>query len=683
MRKRAVVSGRTDSAGRARASRWWSALLIATWFAFFAQPLFSPKASIQWDAVDVHYSSQKYFADELKAGRLPDWTPYIFSGFPFLADPQVGAFYPLNWPFMVVGISPKSIQAELALHSLLAATGVFMFLRLWLSQTWAAGLGGFAYAFSGFFAGHASHVGMYQAACLWPWLLYCAERALRGPSVPAAAGAGAVAGLTVLAGHPQTALYGGSGLVLYLVLRLAIDRSVWKKTLGLLAVTSGLAFLISSVILLPGAELTSHSIRAHQDYRASQEGTLHLAALATLVAPDALGARTSDYRGPGDRTQYYFYGGLLLLPLVALALVDFPRALIPGIMAIVAVWFMLGPAAGLFRLAAIAPGFARFRAPVHAWFIAAFALCWLAAIGAELILRRFTWDWLGPVLCALMALDLCAENSWANPLAYARESFDVLYGRGVLLLRDQVAPVVPAGMRFAAPDRLPVFGSMNSPLEVRLETTYGYNPLELHAYAQYRALAQANPRLLDALAVSHELDVSRGGIIARSTALPKAWFPARVRSVSSSAESLATLRDLDPRVEAIVAEREIRAADGAVVERITSKEREWIVQYRAIRGGLLVLSLPHYPGWRAELGTHVLPLLRVNHALSGVVVPGGSGQLRLRFRSRWLGTGAALSLLGCCLTGVMCLLQRAGRRVPPSHTELPEQRWRGASASDR
>lgn len=52
-----------------------------------------------------HYTGQKYFAARALTGDLPFWTPYIFSGYPFLADPQVGAWYPLNWPFFLIGIT--------------------------------------------------------------------------------------------------------------------------------------------------------------------------------------------------------------------------------------------------------------------------------------------------------------------------------------------------------------------------------------------------------------------------------------------------------------------------------------------------------------------------------------------------------------------------------------------------
>jgi hypothetical protein len=42
---------------------------------------------------------------------------------------------------------------------------------------------------------------------------------------------------------------------------------------------------------------------------------LALAALGTLVRPNHLGALAGTYIGPWDRTQYYFYAGLLTVPL--------------------------------------------------------------------------------------------------------------------------------------------------------------------------------------------------------------------------------------------------------------------------------------------------------------------------------------------------------------------------------
>ena len=80
----------------------------------------------QLDGMDVHYSAQRYFSDEIRAGRLPFWTPYLFDGFPVLADLQTGAWYPLNWPFLLVGITDRGIGGELLLHDLIACVGTYL-----------------------------------------------------------------------------------------------------------------------------------------------------------------------------------------------------------------------------------------------------------------------------------------------------------------------------------------------------------------------------------------------------------------------------------------------------------------------------------------------------------------------------------------------------------------------------
>ena len=56
--------------------------------------------------------------------------------------------------------------------------------------------------------------------------------------------------------------------------------------------------------------------------------------------------------------------------------------------------------------------------------------------------------------------------------------------------------------------------------------------------------------------------------------------------------------------------------------------------------------MPYFPGWRATAGAKSLPLLRVDHALMGVVIPKGESEVVLQFRSNYFVAGAALSLLG-------------------------------------
>ena len=105
--------------------------------------------TVQYDGVDVHYSAQRYLSDELHAGRLPFWTPYMFSGFPFLADLQVGAWYPLNWPFFAAGITPRSIGGELLVSSLVASGGAYVLAKRFVPNETAAIATGMFYGLSG------------------------------------------------------------------------------------------------------------------------------------------------------------------------------------------------------------------------------------------------------------------------------------------------------------------------------------------------------------------------------------------------------------------------------------------------------------------------------------------------------------------------------------------------------
>src|SRR5215475_5705292 len=170
--ERSLVCSIRNQASETTAAHKWTArhglalaVLTAIVIIYYVPQLIF--GTVQYDGVDVHYASQRYLSDELHAGRLPFWTPYLFSGFPFLADLQVGAWYPLNWPFFAAAVSPSSISLELLLHTLIASVGTFVLgVRLFGRRSGAVAAAVF-YGLSGYFAAHSQHVGMFQAAA---WL---------------------------------------------------------------------------------------------------------------------------------------------------------------------------------------------------------------------------------------------------------------------------------------------------------------------------------------------------------------------------------------------------------------------------------------------------------------------------------------------------------------------------------
>jgi Bacterial membrane protein YfhO len=618
--------------------------LAAAVLLFYFKPLFSGNATIQWDAVDVQYSAQNHLSEMLHSGKLPQWTPYVFSGMPFLADPQVGAWYPLNWPFFLAGITPRAIEWQLALHCLLAAIGGYLLACDLLRSRAAAVFAGMFFAFSGVFAAHSSHPGIFQASSLAPWLLWTARRAARETRwLPAL---GMAAGAIVLVGHFQTALYAFFALAIFLAADFAIARVSWHRGAFALLVAVVAGALLSAVMVLPGLELTGESIRAGADYSKDAGASLTPGALATLVSPDHYGALDPEhYTGPQDITQFYLYMGILLVPLALLGLTAARERwyglalLVPG------AWYALGPAGGLYSLVSMLPAFRSVRAPVHMWFVAALGLALLAAAGVGVLRARYRSPWMAIALLAVTGLDLYYWNMERNGLAYARESFQDRYGSLEDRFRTVSAPLTSNPLhRIWAANASPSFGPLNGSLDNRMEATFGYNPLELARYSQYLEAATANPKLLNGLAVTATLNSANGVFSTNPAALPRIYAPETVSAARTRQEAAARLGSLDPAREAVVEATAAIAQNGGAKAQITGYEGDvYRARYQADHATLLRIAAPYFPGWQAEVDGKAVKVVPVDVALMGVVVPAGDHELVVRYRSTWFATGAAIS----------------------------------------
>ena len=631
---------------------------------FYAQPLLDAATSIQWDAADEFYPAQKYFADMLRGGKLAFWTPHLFSGMPFLADPQVGAWYPLNWPFFLLGVTPASLLWEIALHAFLALAGGYLLGRDLLRSRIGAVVTGSFFAFSGFFAGHSSHTGIFQAAALLPWLLWTGLRAAR--SLRWLPGLAIVSGLTVLAGHFQTALYALFALACALLADWVVRRGSVRGQFQALVCAAAGAVLLSAVMTLPGLELTSQSIRAGADYRRDSGARLVPGALLTLVSPDHYGAvENENYTGPQDVTQFFLYEGILLIPLALLGLAtSTPRwyalaLIVPG------VWYAFGPPGGFYSLIAELPGFRSVRAPIHIWFVAALGLALLAGAGIEIVRQRVPSPWLAAAVLAIVGVDLWYWNMDRNNLAYARGSWAERYGDGQDHFRAAVAPFLSGPLhRIWAPFASPAFGPLDGTLNSRVEATFGYNPLQLARYAQYIAAANQNPKLLDALAVTVKLNASNGALAPNASALPRIYAPASVLPAPSVSE--AQLVSLNPEAESYAEGLTApMTQNGGARARITEYTGDtYRVHYETEHATFFRVAVPYFPGWRADVDGKAVQVVPADLALMGVIVPAGSHDLVLRYRSTWFQTGALISFLSWL--AVLAWLYGARRRISNS-----------------
>jgi hypothetical protein len=627
------------------------ALLLAGVTACYAKVLFG-RVTIQWDAVAYYYPYQKHFADSIRAGKLPFWTSTLFSGFPFLADLQVGAWYPLNWPFFLAGVTPRSMVWELWLHACLAAVGAYLLAEALTGRRSAAVLAGMVYSLSGYFTAHGEHVGLFQAASYLPLMLYLLWRAVEGGGRRTAAALVLAGGAMSLAGHFQTALYVFTSLGLWAAALVWGKPRLWKRAVLLLALTAAGSLALAAVQVLPTAELLRHSLRSRLSAKDWTHGIVEWGSAATFVYPNALGVFNDRYTGPADITQHYFYAGVLLLPLAALGLAD-RAARRPALWLIVpAVLYAIGPTGQLFKVVAELPGFSSVRAPSHAMFVPTLGLALLAAAGV----KRWRWRWLAPALCIVFLADLWYWNIERTRLLYAKGTYAEVHGPGVKWFRDMVKPPLPLMQRLAAPGRWTYFQPADAPFDEGVETTFGSNALLLTRYYEYMLALNENRSLMSALGVSVYFDSKEWVPRRNEPVLPRFYFPPRLLFAPEPAQAIKTV---DSAAAGVLAGAPRETANGeGTAHIIEHAEDRYVVRVSSPQGGTMRIAIPWFPGWTATIDGRTAPVRVMDHALMAVEAPPGEHELRLRYRSRSFAPGASISLaalLACiwaCLAGL-------------------------------
>jgi len=192
---------------------------------------------------------QKYFADScMPASSVLDAVP--FSECRFSGRSTMGAWYPLNWPFFLMGVTPRAIQAEIALHADCSAGGMATAAPP-VAQPRRRRLRRIVFAFFGTVRGNQLACGPFQATSLLPWILWtgkCARR-VRPGGFPRSQSCRAA---LVLTGQFQTALYSFAALVVWIAYDFAAARHSWKLTLAAIAVSAAAgAIALSAVMVLP------------------------------------------------------------------------------------------------------------------------------------------------------------------------------------------------------------------------------------------------------------------------------------------------------------------------------------------------------------------------------------------------------------------------------------------------
>ncbi|MBC7263481.1 MAG: YfhO family protein [Chloroflexi bacterium] len=339
------------------------------------------------DIYQLHYPLRVAYANALRSGTLPFWSPDIAAGYPLLAEGQLGALYPPNLLFHLLLDVPWTINATVLFHFVLASWGMYAFARALGLRRAGAYLAGIVYALSGFLIAHLNHLNILSCAAWLPWLFLLTRRCIRGERWTDVLALAVLWALEFLAGHPQIALLSALAVGSYALALPAVER-IGKPRRGVLASASALVLglLLAAPQLLPTYELTTLSSRAGGlDPKFFTSFSLHPAYLATLLSPFLRG---NPY--PNISVELVGYLGILPLALASLALPlrrDRITRYFVGL-ALVSLLLAFGRWNPLYAYFLRLPPLNLFRVPARYLYTFTFAGAVLAGLAADRLLAR-------------------------------------------------------------------------------------------------------------------------------------------------------------------------------------------------------------------------------------------------------------------------------------------------------
>jgi hypothetical protein len=394
---------------------------------FFNKMAFSNLILARGDTFLYFYPYWEAAADALRHGRVPLWNPQLFMGSPFLANSQVGFFYPLNWPLWLLLPVPYAVSASILLHLFIAGWGAYLAAQrnLYLDRS-AALATAVLYALSGYVTAQVEHVNQLQGMALLPWFLVVLAYAADEKSVSqlvvvgrTAVGLAALFSLQLLAGHTQTMFITAVGVIVWgvgmvlanwlnqetenaLLFRFQFDRFKARMPLALL-LGGGLALMITAVQLLPTLELTQLSSR--------QGGLSPNEALSFSLHPLLLAKALLPAYGQSIFSEYIAFFPITALVLAVIGAWQWRqwRGVLPAVLLILAALLLaLGQFNPLNWLLVRLPGFALFRAPSRWLLLYSLGVALLAGLGWQIALDR----WLLRMLDWRTVPERARENLW-------------------------------------------------------------------------------------------------------------------------------------------------------------------------------------------------------------------------------------------------------------------------------
>jgi hypothetical protein len=397
-----------------------------------------------WSRVDLIYFEpmRRFAAQEMRAGRLPLWTPHIFAGSPYLG-PKFSPFGLLE----TLTPSPVILAWSQFVASIVAGLGAYVFFRRALGVSfWPAAICAWCYPLTGFFIFWQGFV-MSRMVTWLPWLLLAVDKTARDRRGWAPLGLSAATCVVVLGGQLDVAgqMLLGSGI--YGLGRL---WETWREdgvkparvAFAKLAISWAIGLLLAAPTILPLLEHARTGSRMALRAAGTEERPpVGLAALPQAVVPEMYGSsETGSYpifpKGQGNlqESSAAAYAGVLATLFAApLALFSRKHRRLNWVWVALAGlglgWCLNVP--GVVQILRL-PGL-NMMSHNRFVFLTCFALLALAATGLEILrdpgFQWRPWGWF-PALVLVGLCGWCVFRVWV-PLEPVHHELEAMVRRGI------------------------------------------------------------------------------------------------------------------------------------------------------------------------------------------------------------------------------------------------------------
>ena len=260
-----------------------------TLFVFLWKQIIMKEGMLDGDFIAQFYPWMKIYAQSVKDFSFPFWSRSFHSGFPLMAEGQIGGFYPLN--ILMFFLLPFKIayNYSMILHFMLAGGFAYAYSKKLGADQWGGALAAFLFCFGSAYAGAFCSVVTLKVLVWFPLVLLLFEYFIVSKKSFYIIIAAVIAAMQFLAGHIQLASYAFIFYIVYMLCSFRLNQISFKKSMVLILSFSLLAITISFPQLILTYNLAQTTARTSSSLGFALWGSFSPVCLLNILFPRWLG----------------------------------------------------------------------------------------------------------------------------------------------------------------------------------------------------------------------------------------------------------------------------------------------------------------------------------------------------------------------------------------------------------